>query len=278
MITTIHGSKVEKVTNYNVSTGILSVVLENGATIEDHVTKFRATGGFDEIYTEAGKAERAAEEARGVQAADEVLVYGSDEHLNLVLNIAAKRCELEALADGYVVICNCKDVGWTRSIDEANGWLPGCFAVEIGDGEVVRVYIARGGNESVGAARWEYFAEFTKIGEGGLWERADDEAKAPAPVVGEQPKELTFGEALEALKKGERLARANWNSNEFIFLLPGGDIPKAAIHDPTLRAVMDQGCDGDTFPALPAIRKWGDAYWAQKLLTGWVPTADDLLA
>ena len=49
-------------------------------------------------------------------------------------------------------------------------------------------------------------------------------------------KDKTFGDAIEALKQGKRVAREGWNGkNMFLFLLPAGDgIPTKVIHDPAL--------------------------------------------
>lgn len=65
----------------------------------------------------------------------------------------------------------------------------------------------------------------------------------------------------------------------FNFLLPGGNPPKSAIQDPALRAVIDEHCDGETFPAMPVIRQWTmdpEGRWA--VLTGWSPTQEDMLS
>lgn len=87
---------------------------------------------------------------------------------------------------------------------------------------------------------------------------------------------LTFGEALEALKKGRRIARAGWNGkNMFLFLLPACTVPKTAIQDPELRAVMDAEIEGDTFKALGSIRMFTAD---KKVLTGWLASQTDMLS
>lgn len=41
-------------------------------------------------------------------------------------------------------------------------------------------------------------------------------------------KNMNFGEAIEALKQGKRVARAGWNGKGmFIYLTPGGEVTKA---------------------------------------------------
>lgn len=91
---------------------------------------------------------------------------------------------------------------------------------------------------------------------------------------------LTFGDALEALKLGKRVARKGWNGKGmFLWLLPAGEVPKSAIFDPALRAVIDQHAEGDTFTALPSIRMWtrnAEGRWG--VLTGWLASQTDMLS
>lgn len=96
----------------------------------------------------------------------------------------------------------------------------------------------------------------------------------------EQNENLTFGQALELLKRGKRVQRDGWNGKGmFLFLLPGGNPPKSAIHDPALRAVIDEHCEGETFPALPSIRMWTkDASGRWAVLTGWLASQTDMLS
>lgn len=87
--------------------------------------------------------------------------------------------------------------------------------------------------------------------------------------------ELTFGMALEQLKKGKKVCRTGWNGKGmFLFLLPAGQIPKSAIHDPKLREVLSKN-NKDHFEALGSIRmKTAD----DKILTGWLPSQTDMLS
>lgn len=91
---------------------------------------------------------------------------------------------------------------------------------------------------------------------------------------------MNFGEALEALKKGKRIAREGWNGKGmFLFLLPAGNIPKSAIHDPDLRKVIDEKVEGDTFEGLPSIRMWTvNSYGRWGILTGWLASQTDMLS
>jgi len=87
---------------------------------------------------------------------------------------------------------------------------------------------------------------------------------------------LTFGHAVEALKQDKRVSRSGWNGkNMFLFLLPAGTVPKTAIHDPALRAVMDEQIEGDTFEALGSIRMFTAD---KKVLTGWLASQTDILS
>ena len=87
---------------------------------------------------------------------------------------------------------------------------------------------------------------------------------------------MTFGDALEALKQGKRIARAGWNGKGmFLFLLPANDgIPTKVIHDPALREVIETELGGDTFDALGSIRMFTAD---KKILTGWLASQTDML-
>ncbi len=87
----------------------------------------------------------------------------------------------------------------------------------------------------------------------------------------------TFGEAIEALKQGKRVAREGWNGKGmFLFLLPSGDkIPTKVIHDPALRAVIESEVGGDTFDAYGSIRMFTAD---KKILTGWLASQTDILS
>lgn len=87
---------------------------------------------------------------------------------------------------------------------------------------------------------------------------------------------ITFGEALEALKQGKRIAREGWNGKGmFLFLLPAGTVPVKAIHDPALRVVIEHEVGGETFEALGSIRMFTAD---KKILTGWLASQTDMLS
>ena len=87
----------------------------------------------------------------------------------------------------------------------------------------------------------------------------------------------TFGQAIEALKAGQRVSREGWNGkNMFLFLLPAADnLPTKIIHDPALRAVIESELGGDTFSALGSIRMFTAD---KKILTGWLASQTDILS
>ena len=85
-----------------------------------------------------------------------------------------------------------------------------------------------------------------------------------------------FGQAIEALKQGKRVARQGWNGKGmFLFLLPAGTVPTKAIHDHALREVIEQEIGGETFEALGSIRMFTAD---KKILTGWLASQTDILA
>lgn len=85
---------------------------------------------------------------------------------------------------------------------------------------------------------------------------------------------MSFGLAIEAIKKGLMVAHIGWE-NTFLFLLPAGEIPVAAIHDPALKKVIQKEIDSETFDALPSIRMWTAD---KKMLTGWAPSQPEMLS
>ena len=87
---------------------------------------------------------------------------------------------------------------------------------------------------------------------------------------------LNFGQAIEALKQGKRVARQGWNGKGmFLFLLPAGTVPTKAIHDPALREVIETEVGGETFEALGSIRMFTAD---KKILTGWLASQTDILS
>jgi len=95
-------------------------------------------------------------------------------------------------------------------------------------------------------------------------------------VLTQMTKNLTFGGAIEALKRGKRVTRNGWNGKGmFLFLLPAGTVPTKAIHDPALRKVIEEHVQSDMFEALGSIRMFTAD---KKILTGWLASQTDMLA
>ncbi len=89
-------------------------------------------------------------------------------------------------------------------------------------------------------------------------------------------KNQNFGQAIEALKKGKRVAREGWNGKGmFLFLLPASTVPITVIHDPALRSVIEEEVGGDNFEALGSIRMFTAD---KKILTGWLASQTDMLS
>lgn len=96
------------------------------------------------------------------------------------------------------------------------------------------------------------------------------------PTTNKMVENQNFGQAIEALKQGKRVARQGWNGKGmFLFLLPAGTVPTKAIHDPALREVIEQEIGGETFEALGSIRMFTAD---KKILTGWLASQTDILS
>lgn len=55
---------------------------------------------------------------------------------------------------GYVIFYLGEPCGWRKDLSEADGWLPGCIALD----EQGQRYGAMGGSDYSGAERWERLA------------------------------------------------------------------------------------------------------------------------
>ena len=87
-------------------------------------------------------------------------------------------------------------------------------------------------------------------------------------------KGLTFGEAIEALKKGKSVAREGWNGKGmFLWLKPAAAIKSEWCKDQRLKSVVDD--NGGEIEALGTICM----LTAQKqVLTGWLASQTDMLS
>lgn len=85
---------------------------------------------------------------------------------------------------------------------------------------------------------------------------------------------MTFGEAIEALKKGSRVARTGWNGkNMFLWLKPATLVKAEWCKDPVLKELAERA--GGEIPALSTICM----FTAQgEILSGWLASQTDMLS
>ena len=97
---------------------------------------------------------------------------------------------------------------------------------------------------------------------------------AAEEAVLHEGEEGTFGQAIESLKFGKKVARKGWNGKGmFLWLKPGTMVKSEWCHDPELKAIADK--NGGEIEALGTIcMKTAD----DKILTGWLASQSDILA
>ena len=84
---------------------------------------------------------------------------------------------------------------------------------------------------------------------------------------------LTFGQAIEAMKSGKKVARKGWNGKGmYLWLLPATEVKKEWCLDPRLLEAIG---DRETLPCLGAIRMFTAT---KEVLTGWLASQTDMLA
>ena len=84
---------------------------------------------------------------------------------------------------------------------------------------------------------------------------------------------LTFGQAIEAMKQGKKVARRGWNGKGmYLWLLPATDVKKEWCRDPRLIEAMGER---DALPCLGSIRMFTAA---KEVLTGWLASQTDMLS
>jgi len=80
---------------------------------------------------------------------------------------------------------------------------------------------------------------------------------------------LTFGEALELLKAGKKVARAGWNGKGmFVFLVPGSNFK---VNRPPLLGIYPEGTEINYRPHI-------DLKGADGSISTWAPSGSDALA
>jgi hypothetical protein len=85
---------------------------------------------------------------------------------------------------------------------------------------------------------------------------------------------LTFGDAVAALKRGRRVTRSGWNGKGmYLWLLSATKVPVEWIKEPHLKSIA--ASSGGTVECLASIRmRTADG----KVLTGWLASQSDMMA
>ena len=88
---------------------------------------------------------------------------------------------------------------------------------------------------------------------------------------------MPFGQAIEALKAGKKVARRGWNGkNQFLWLKPATTVESAWCKDPELKKLVDD--NGGTLLALGTVCMYThDGTGRRAILTGWLASQSDIL-
>ena len=91
-------------------------------------------------------------------------------------------------------------------------------------------------------------------------------------------KNLNFGQAIEALKQGEKVARAGWNGRGmYLWLKPATIIKKEWCRGPHLIECIDKN-GGEEILALGTICMFThDSTGRKAILVGWLASQSDML-
>lgn len=89
---------------------------------------------------------------------------------------------------------------------------------------------------------------------------------------------MTFGDAIEALKKGRKVTRKGWNGKGmFLWLKQGTSIKSDWCHDPMLKNLANE--NGGEILGLPTICMYThDSTGLPAILTGWLASQSDMLS
>lgn len=85
---------------------------------------------------------------------------------------------------------------------------------------------------------------------------------------------MTFGQAIEAMKQGKKVARRGWNGKGmYLWLLPAASVKAEWCKEPHLKTLAEQ--NGGEVECLGSVRmKTADG----KVLTGWLASQTDMLS
>ena len=86
---------------------------------------------------------------------------------------------------------------------------------------------------------------------------------------------MTFGQAIEAMKQGKKVARRGWNGKGmYVWVMPGSTITNCPnITDPHLKAISD--ANGGTVVFVGSVRM---KTATGEVLTGWLASQTDMLS
>jgi hypothetical protein len=84
---------------------------------------------------------------------------------------------------------------------------------------------------------------------------------------------MNFGQAIEALKEGKKVAREGWNGKGmYLWLLPAAKVQRSWVKDPQFLEVFGER---EELECLGSIRMLTAD---KKVLTGWLASQTDMLA
>ena len=104
------------------------------------------------------------------------------------------------------------------------------------------------------------------------WSPKDVFERAYRPATG-----MTFGQAIEAMKHGKKVARAGWNGKGmYLWLMPAATVKAEWCREPHLKEVAE--ANGGEIECLGTIRMFThDSTGRKAVLTGWLASQSDML-
>ena len=104
------------------------------------------------------------------------------------------------------------------------------------------------------------------------WSPADVFKQSYRPTIG-----MTFGQAIEALKAGKKVARKGWNGKGmFLWLKPATTIKSEWCKDPLLKNLVDSN-NGELLALGTVCMYTHDGTGRRAILTGWLASQSDML-
>lgn len=88
---------------------------------------------------------------------------------------------------------------------------------------------------------------------------------------------MTFGQAIEAMKAGKKVARSGWNGKGmYLWLMPAATVKAEWCREPHLKEVAE--ANGGEIECLGTIRMYThDSTGRKAVLTGWLASQSDML-